>query len=223
MTAPLEIMIITNFKTYPSGTGKRAIDLAKIHEEVAKETGQPILIAVQAVDLAVVCRSVSIPVLAQHIDPVSFGNATGHVLPEAVKEAGAWGTLLNHSERRLERSVIQKSIERAREVGLKVILCAKDPEEGVTFLEFNPDYIAVEPPELIGNPTISVATAQPEVIENAARLLGPGKLLVGAGVKDAQDVRISMRLGAQGVLLASAIARAQDPKAILMDLASGLS
>ncbi len=214
-------MIITNFKTYESATGKRAVDLAKIHEEVAKEMGVEIGIAVQAVDLWRVCQAVSIPVFAQHIDPVEYGSATGHVLPEAVKEAGAMGTLLNHSEHRLERGVLAASIKRAKEVGLKVIVCAKDPEEGASFLEFEPDMIAVEPPELIGG-DISVSTAQPEIIEHATKLIGRVKLLVGAGVKNGEDVKIALKLGARGVLLASGVTKAEDPKKVLRDLAGSL-
>ncbi|MBU0706553.1 triose-phosphate isomerase [Patescibacteria group bacterium] len=214
-------MIITNFKTYESATGESALRLAKIHQEVARETGADIQVAVQAVDLARISQELDIPVLAQHIDPVGFGGHTGHILPESVQTAGAAGTLLNHSERRLEREVLKASIQRAKELGLVTIVCAQDPEEGASFLEFDPDYIAVEPPELIGG-DISVSTAQPEIIENAAKLIGSEKLLVGAGVKNGADVRLAIKLGAKGVLLASGVTKASDPKAVLMDLAGGL-
>ncbi len=215
-------MIITNFKTYESATGAKAVELAKIHEMVAEETDMDIQVAVQAVDLMKVAESVDIPVLAQHIDPVGFGSHTGHIMPEAMKAAGASGTILNHSERRLERDVLAKAIARAKEVGLKTIVCAETPEEGATFLEFDPDYIAVEPPELIGG-DISVSSSQPEIIDNAAKLIGSEKLLVGAGVKTGEDVRIAIKLGAKGVLLASGVTKAEDPKAVLLDLASGLT
>ena len=214
-------MIITNFKTYESATGEAAMRLAKVHEEVAKETGADIQVVVQPVDVALLSHELSIPVLAQHIDPVGFGSHTGHILPESVKMAGAAGTLLNHSERRLEREILKASILRAKEVGLKTIVCAKDPEEGASFLEFEPDLIAVEPPELIGG-DISVSSAQPEIIENAAKLIGSDRLLVGAGVKNGEDVRIAIELGAKGVLLASGVTKAADPKAVLLDLVSGL-
>ncbi len=214
-------MIITNFKTYQSATAENAIALAQFHQEVAEETGADIRIAVQAVDLSKVIDVVHIPVMAQHIDPIEFGSGTGHILPESVKSVGAEGTILNHSEKRLERDVLKRSIARAKEVGLTTIVCAETPEEGATFLEFDPDYIAVEPPELIGG-DISVSTAHPEIIENAAKLIGKEKLLVGAGVKTGKDVAICIKLGAKGVLLASGITNATDPKTVLMDLVSGL-
>ena len=143
-------MIVTNFKTYESATGKAALELGKIHEAVAKETGKNIQICAQSSDLAWLANELSIPVHSQHIDPVNYGSNTGHMLPESVKASGCKGTLLNHSEKRLSREVLAQSIKRAKEVGLKVIVCAQDPEEGASFLEFDPDFIAVEPPELIG-------------------------------------------------------------------------
>ncbi|MFC1733469.1 triose-phosphate isomerase [candidate division KSB1 bacterium] len=215
-------MIITNFKTYESATGEKAVELAKIHADVAQETGADIQVAVQAIDLMKVKESVDIPVLSQHIDPVGYGSATGHINPDAVKTAGAAGTILNHSERRLGKEVLKKSIERAKEAGLITIVCAETPEEGASFLEFDPDFIAVEPPELIGG-DISVSTAQPEIVENAAKLIGSEKLLVGAGVKNGEDVATCIKLGAKGVLLASGVTKAEDPKAVLMDLAGGLN
>jgi triosephosphate isomerase len=204
-------MIITNFKTYESATGQKAIDLAKIHEKAAKKTGVEIMVAVQPTDLMAVAKAVKIPVLAQHIDFVGMGGFTGHITAEAVKAAGAHGTLLNHSERRLPRDVLAKSIARAKELGLMTVVCAATPEEGATFLEFNPDLIAVEPPELIGG-DISVSTS---------KLIGKEKLLVGAGVKNGKDVEIAIKLGAKGVLLASGVTKAKDPMAVLVDLASG--
>lgn len=215
-------MIVTNFKTYESATSLNALELAKIHQAVIEETGADIRIAVHAIELAWLAHELSLPVLAQHIDPVGFGSNTGHILPESVKSAGGTGTLLNHSERRLERSVLEAAIKRAKEVGLTTIVCAESPEEGASFLEFDPDFIAVEPPELIGG-DISVSTAQPEIVEHAAKLIGPEKLLVGAGVKNGADVAKSIELGAKGVLLASGVTKAEDPKAVLMDLVAGLN
>ena len=213
-------MIITNFKTYESATGLKAVQLAKVHQKAADKTGVPMMVAVQATDISAVAKAVKIPVLAQHIDAVGMGGFTGSVTAEAVKAAGAKGTLLNHSERRIPREVLQKSIARAKELGLITVVCAATPEEGATFVEFNPDYIAVEPPELIGG-DISVSSAKPEVIEHSAKLIGSDKLLVGAGVKNGEDVKIALKLGAKGVLLASGVTKAKDPMGVLEDLAGG--
>lgn len=213
-------MIITNFKTYAEATGEKAVALAKIHAKVAQKTGATLMVAVQAADLAAVSAAVPIAVLAQHVDPVTFGNSTGFILPESVQMAGAKGTLLNHSEKRLERDYLRRCVDRAKELNLVTIVCAATPEEGADFLEFDPDFIAVEPPDLIGG-AVSVTT-RPDVIVKAVKLIGGDRLLVGAGVKTGEDVKKAMELGAKGVLLASGVTKAADPEAVLLDLASGL-
>jgi triosephosphate isomerase len=83
------------------------------------------------------------------------------------------------------------------------------------------DFVAVEPPELIGG-DISVSTANPELISDAVATIGAGKVLVGAGIKNAEDVRIALKLGAVGVLVASGVVKAADPVAALEDLCKGM-
>ena len=213
-------IIIVNFKAYENASGKRALELAKMHEKVAKKTGVAFAIAVQATDLQLIAAAVSIPVLAQHFDPVEFGAYTGHLSPHVLKEAGAMGSLLNHAERKLPLDVIEKSVELARRLGFFTVLCADTPYAGKALSEFDPDWIAVEPPELIGG-NISVATANPQLISDVVHMIGKGKVLVGAGIKTRQDVHISLDLGAGGVLLASGVTKAMDPEEVLMDLAQG--
>jgi triosephosphate isomerase len=213
--------IIVNFKVYEQATGDMAVELAKLHEKVAKETGASIGIAVTAIDLQRVSEAVSIPVFAQHIDPVSYGSGTGQILPEQVKDVGAYGTLLNHAECQVGDIALKQSIEMARELDLFTVVCANTPEKGAEIMKFNPDLIAVEPPELIGG-DVSVSKADPSIIEKAVSLIGKNRVLVGAGIKTGEDVRIALALGASGVLLASGVTKAADPYAVLMDLVSGL-
>ncbi|MFH1545931.1 MAG: triose-phosphate isomerase [Patescibacteria group bacterium] len=215
-------MIIVNFKTYESAVGENAVALAKIHEVVAEETGAEIAVAVNALDLEKVVAAVSIPVFAQHVDAAGFGSFTGRIPPALVKKMGAVGTLLNHSERRLGGQLAE-CVTAAKAAGLKVIICAEDDAEAERIAaEFKPDFVAVEPPELIGG-DISVTTANPEVVENAVKKVGTTPLLVGAGVKNGADVKTALKLGAKGVLLASGVTKAENPAEVLRDLASGLS
>lgn len=221
-------VIITNFKAYVSAIGQNALDLARLHQKVMEDAGVSMAVAVQPTDLFRVASSVSIPVLAQHVDPILYGAHTGHISPHAVAAAGAFGTLLNHSERRIEHSDgtvdshrLKFSIDSAKAAGLFVIVCAANPEEGRVVAHLGADLVAVEPPGLIGG-DISVSTAQPEVVKGAVQLIGSGKTLVGAGVKTAEDVRVALELGASGVLLASGVTKADDPEAVLRDLASGV-
>lgn len=214
-------LILTNFKTYESATGTNALALAKIHEHVAKESGKNFAIAVQAVDIRMIAAAVKIPVFAQHCDAAEYGSHTGWILPEALKEAGASGVILNHSEHRFASTEeLVAAITRAQSVGLVVCVCAENAEEAAKIDSISkPEFIAVEPPELIGG-DISVSTAQPKLIRDAVEMIKRSRVLVGAGVKNGEDVRIGLELGAFGVLLASGITKAADPAAVLHDLVS---
>jgi len=214
-------VIIVNFKAYENASGQRALDLARIHEKVAKKTGVSFAIAVQPMDLRLISMEVSIPVLSQHFDPVEFGAYTGHISPHVLKEAGAAGSLLNHAERKLPLDVIEKSVGLARSLGFFTVLCADTAYAGKALSEFDPDFIAVEPPELIGG-DISVATANPQLISDVVEMVGRGKVIVGAGIKNRKDVHISLDLGASGVLLASGVTKSMNPEEVLMDLAQGV-
>lgn len=108
-------VIIINFKTYAEATGKKAVELAKVAEKVCNDTSVCIIVAPQTADIASVTRTVKIPVFAQHIDSIKPGNSTGHILLESVKEAGAEGTLINHSERQLKLSDIETIVSLTRE------------------------------------------------------------------------------------------------------------
>lgn len=214
--------IIVNFKAYESALGTGALLLSGFHDRVAKETGASIGIAVSSLDLRDIASKSAIPVFAQHVDPVEYGARTGQMPPAAVKSCGAYGTLLNHAERRLSSDVLQRTIEMCRTVGLFTLVCAESPEKVQEILAFKPDAIAYEPPELIGG-NVSVSSAQPDVIARVVQIAGMTPLLVGAGVKTQEDVRVSLQLGARGVLLASGVTLAPDPEAVLRQLVSGLS
>ena len=142
-------LILVNFKTYSQSTGGSALKLAQVADRVSSETGVCVVVAPQFTDIAQIARSARVPVFAQHIDPIEFGSSTGHILPEAVREAGAIGTLVNHSERRLELSQIDGAIKRARSVGLFTCVCSNNVEVSTAVAALKPDALAVEPPELI--------------------------------------------------------------------------
>ncbi|MFP4189433.1 MAG: triose-phosphate isomerase [Candidatus Woesearchaeota archaeon] len=218
-------MIVINFKTYESSTGQEALKLAMACDEVAKETDAEIIISVQAADIFRISQHVSIPVFAQHIDPIEPGSHTGMILPQSIAQAGAEGTLLNHSENRLRIDVLETSIKAAKQAGLKTIVCANDAIVGQAVYSMEPDLVAVEPPELIGG-NISVSNAKPEIIKSSVnkicRLGGYHKVLVGAGVKTNADIKRSIELGARGVLLASGITKAKNPGKILRELVMNL-
>jgi triosephosphate isomerase len=215
-------MIIVNFKTYTESTGRRATELARKAEQANNETNICVGVAPQFVDIKTVAGTVNIPVFAQHIDPIKPGSFTGHVLAESVKEAGAAGTLINHSERRLRLAEIDEAIILAHENGLISLVCSNNPTTSAAVATLKPDIIAIEPPELIGT-GIPVSKAKPEVITDTVKLVkqvnSKVTLLCGAGISHGEDVAAALKLGTQGVLVASGVVKAKDPYAVMREFA----
>lgn len=205
--------------------GEKAIDLSRIAEKVHEKTGINIAIAPQCVDLQAVAESGEIPVFAQHIDPVEFGKYTGHVAPEAVSEAGAIGTLINHSERQLPLETIKETIKRAYEAELITIVCADTVETARKVASFHPDAVAIEPPELIGS-GIPVSKAQPGIVSGSVGAVkgvdSSVKVLCGAGITSGEDASAAIDLGADGILVASGVVKSKDPYVSLLELARAM-
>ena len=215
-------IIIVNFKTYLEATGQKAVELAKQAEKVGKETGTSIVVAPQFADIARVAEAVEIPVFAQHIDPIKPGSCTGHVLAGSITEAGAVGTLINHSEKQLKLVDIDTTIRLAQEKNLISCVCANNPSVSAAVAALKPDIVSIEPPELIGT-GVAVSKAQPEVVTNTVKLVREVNtevtILCGAGISHGEDVAVALKLETQGVLVASAIVKAKDPYSILREFA----
>ncbi len=216
------LLLVVNFKTYLEATGKKSVDLARAVEAAARERGVTIAVAVQFTDIKPVSEAVEIPIFSQHIDPIKPGAQTGHVLAEAVKAAGASGTLLNHSERRMKISEIEEAIELARTSSLRTLVCANTSSVSAAIASLGPEIIAIEPPELIGT-GVSVSKAQPELITRTIekiRKVSPSiRILCGAGVTTPEDVGKAIELGSEGVLVSSSVVKSKDPRKLLMDMA----
>jgi triosephosphate isomerase len=219
-------VIVLNVKTYAEAIGKKALHIARLMDKISREMDVNMAIAVQAPDISLCAEAVDIPVFSEHIDPINPGSHTGWMLPETVKAAGATGTLINHSEHRLRLADIDICINRAKELELDHIVCSNNVATSKASAAFSPNFLAVEPPELIGG-DISVTTADPDVVTGTVKAVKEVdktvKVLCGAGVKTGEDVAKSIELGAEGVLLASGIVKAKDKERVIRDLASGLT
>src|SRR3989338_5039894 len=155
-------LVVINFKTYMESSCRNSLELAKKLESVSADA--KIILAVQAADLYKL-NTITIPLFVQHIDPFEYGAKTGSVIPDAVKEYGAKGTLINHSEKRISFSLIKETIEICKTKNLETIVCVENGDEAARVSLFQPDYIAIEPKELIGG-NISVSEAKPELISD---------------------------------------------------------
>ena len=217
-------VMVVNTKAYREGMGNEAIKIAKIMEKVGKETGIRMIIAVQHADVYRVASNVEIDVFAQHIDAIEYGSHTGWILAEGLKEAGAGGSIINHSEHPVTINEIKRSVEILRKNKMESIVCASDNEIAKSVAVFQPDYVAVEPPELIGG-DISVTKTKPSVVKNAVesvRKVSNSAVLCGAGIKNGEDVRKAIELGSSGILVASGVVKAKNKEKIIMEMASAM-
>lgn len=214
-------MIFVNFKTYQQASGGAAISLADTICDIASDTGVEIISCPQAVDLGEVVKASNHPVWAQNTDFFDRGRATGWLPAEVVKEIGVQGTLLNHSEHKLSTGQLGEVLGKCKRVGLKTLVFADSLEEAKVVAKFKPDFVGYEPPELIASPDTSVARAKPEIIEEVVKAVPDIPVIVGAGVKNNQDVVVSLKLGAKGVALSSAVTKAENPKDVLTNLTEG--
>ncbi len=220
MSSPL---ILINFKAYNEGYGQNAHKIAQSAEIVSEESGITIGLAPGYMDIHPLSHHYRLPVYAQHIDGISPGAHTGAVLAGAVKAAGATGTLINHSERRLTLAEIDAAVTAARNANLTSVVCTNNTATSAAAASFSPSFIAIEPPELIGS-GVSVSKTDPGIIERtveAVKAINPDvRVLTGAGISTGECVKIALDLGTEGVLLASGVVKADNPQKVLEDLVS---
>lgn len=211
-------MIVINFKAYDNAVGEKSEEIIEACRKASEDTGERVIVCPQPEDLF---RTQDVEAFGQHVDGVEPGSHTGSILAKGLKDAGATGTLINHSENRLRDRAIEASVNAANSLGLETIVCAQSPEECEKYSRFDPDYIAFEPPELIGgsNP---VSEAKPQLIEEAVKRSRDVPTLTGAGIKSREDVEKSIELGCEGVLVASGVIKANDIYGEVKDLCEGL-
>lgn len=214
------MFVLVNLKAYDVDP----VEIGRTAAEVAADSGVRIAVAPQTADLRPVAET-GVETWAQHVAPVDSGSHTGHTLAERVAATGASGTILNHSERRLGLADLAAAITAADRAGLETVVCANDPRQVGAVTALGPDAVAVEPPELIGTGT-PVSQADPAIVRDAvtrANEIDPSvPVYCGAGISTGEDVMAAADLGAEGILLASGVAKADDPRAALVDLVAGL-
>jgi len=217
-------MFVINCKNYEEISGDKIIKFVKIAENVSKRYKVKIVISPPQHLMGLVANS-SIPIFAQHIDDSNVGSTTGYIIPELLKKSNIKGSLINHSEHRITSTEIQKLVLKLKELKMTSIVCVKNVGEVKKYAKLNPDYIAIEPPELIGSGK-AISKEKPELIEKAAKALkstkNNTKLLCGAGIMSGQDVAKAIELGSKGILVASGVVKAKDWNKIMSEFAKSM-
>ena len=217
-------MFVINCKNYEEIAGDKIIKFVKTAEKVSKKYKVKIAIAPPQHLIGLVANS-SITILAQHIDDAKVGSTTGFIIPELLKKSKVKGSLINHSEHRISSDEIKKLVLKLKELKMISILCVKDVAEVKKYVKLNPDYIAIEPPELIGSGK-AISKEKPELITKAASIVNNSKnktkLLCGAGIVSGEDVAKAIELGSKGILVASGIIKAKDWNKVISEFAKAL-
>ncbi len=215
-------MFVINCKNYEEISGDKIIKFVKIVEKISKKYKVKIAIAPPQHLIGQVANS-SIQIFAQHIDDSKVGSTTGFVIPELLKKSKVKGSLINHSEHRISSKDIQKLVLKLKELKMISIVCVKDVAEVKKYVKLNPDYIAIEPPELIGSGK-AVSKEQPDLIAKASEAVKNTntKLLCGAGIVSGEDVVKAIELGSKGILVASGIIKAKNWNNIISEFAKVL-
>lgn len=218
--------LLVNFKNYPEVLGEGSVRLALAVKKGAEAAGVEGIVAPPIPMLGLVASRARVWVYSQTIGSDLGDKSTGSVVPEAVKAAGGRGTILNHSESRKTTAELRRLVPLIKSHGLEICLCAQTAAEAARLSVLGPNYLAVEPPELIGS-GIAVSRARPELIQRtvtASRRAGyEGPILCGAGIVGADDVKKAVELGADGVLVASAVVKASHWESKIMELSSALA
>ena len=217
-------MFIINCKNYDEISGEKIIKFVKTAEKVSKKLKVKIAIAPPQHLIGLVANS-TIPILAQHVDDSKVGSTTGFIVPELLKKSKVKGSLINHSEHRIPPADIKKLVTKLKELKMISVLCVKDVAEARKYAKLNPDYIAIEPPELIGSGK-AVSKERPELITKAVTAVNAAdnktKLLCGAGIVSGEDVAKAKELGSKGILVASGIIKAKDWNKIITEFAKSI-
>ena len=205
-------------------SGKEITRLVKIAQSISKKYRIKIAIAPPQHLLSHVA-SFSIPILAQHVDNAKIGSTTGFIIPELLKKSNVKGALINHSEHRISNKDIEQLVLRLKKLKMTSVVCVKNVAEALRYAKLNPDYIAIEPPELIGSGK-AVSKERPELITLASTAVKSAKnqtkLLCGAGIVSGQDVKKSIELGSNGILVASGIIKAKNWQKIIEEFAKAM-
>jgi triosephosphate isomerase len=215
-------VFVVNFKSYVWGIN--AIEFAKKMEKIAKESSVYLCAIPQISDIYRIAKETKVPVFSPHMDNLTPGRGTGRILPEAVKEAGAVGVLLNHEENRLPLNTISETIKRAQEVGLISMVASSSPEEAETIATLGPDVVIAESPDRIGT-LKSVGKDREFVVQSVKKVktVDPNIIVIcGAGVSSGRDAAELVQLGVEGTGASRAIFEAKDSVGTLTEMVKAL-
>jgi triosephosphate isomerase len=216
--------LIINLKNYNEISGENSLKIVEDSKKVCLVNHKNIIIAPPPSSVLALSKQ-GVPIVSQHVDDSTIGATTGFIIPEILKSYGAVGSIINHSEHKIDHSQIKNLVKRLRDLDMISIVCADDMDEVDAISRFSPDYLAIEPPELIGK-GIAVSKANPSIIRDSVRLVkqisSTVRVLCGAGIVDKNDIEKALELGSEGILISSGVVKAASWYNKILELSSVL-
>lgn len=138
----------------------------------------------------------------------NFGAFTGCIPLSYIKRIGIRGLLLNHFENQIKFDLIKKFILFSKKNRLETIVCVKNLKEAKKIDRLNPNYIALEIPELIGT-RLAVSKYKTKNLKKFVKLI-KNIPICGAGISKPEDVKLAREIGTKGVLIGSSFAKSKN-------------
>lgn len=213
--------LVVNPKSYLYGASSLA--LAKTADAAAKRTGLTIYFTCPFSDIRLIRENTdAIVVTAQAMDSLRPGRGMGHLLPEALYDAGARAAFLNHAEHPMTIAELSKTITRAHEIGITTIACADSLAEGRAIAAFAPDILLCEPTDLIGTGRTADDSYTTSIVAEIRAINPAIGIMIASGITTADDVYRVVHLGADGSGATSGILNAPDPAVRIAEMADAV-
>lgn len=213
--------LIVNVKSYLYD--KELLELARTADQVAEDTGLAIYFTCSYADIRLLKENTkNLIITAQSMDSLHPGRGMGHVLPEALKAAGAGAVFLNHAENQKTVSGLYASINRAKELEIISIVCADSVAEAKALSCMNPDILLAEPTDLIGTGTTADHAYVVETVKGIKAVNPDVLVMIGSGISTAEDCCKVIKLGADGTGATSGILKAPSPHVRIKEMAEAI-
>ncbi len=200
--------------------GDKVLEYALAADRAAEKYDIDVLFITPAVEIRRVCENTKhLIVLAPYMDTLRPGRGMADILPEALRDAGAKGVVINHCEKPMSLPQMKATIDRARELDFLVFACADTLDEAKAIAQLHPDIINPEPSGIIGG---GKGVSPMSYVKDSIRVIKeiyPDILVEqAAGITCGQQVYDFIMAGSEAAGAASGIMNAADPVAMIDEM-----
>lgn len=201
--------------------GDKVLELALAADKAARDYDIDVLFTCPVTEIRRVAeRTERLVILAPYMDVLRPGRGMADILPEALKDAGACGVIVNHCEKPMSIPQIKQTIERAAELDFLVFACADTIAEAKAVAQLHPDILNPEPSEFIGGGSGQVSSLDyvRETVRQVKAVYADILVEQAAGITKAQQVYDFIMAGSDAAGAASGIVNAADPVKTAVDM-----